>query len=159
MLALCRGGATRVRLSVEGTDLRPALIVRVSQDSVLVDGASAKGFFDYGGEGHPGGAAAALMAACVLRVARLHGGRADVQPLSPRGCTMTLVVPRFGRHWGPAVPPLASTQAPRDQLGAGRRHVRILHDLASIHDLYRPIQFERCRGRARSSIEPWMRST
>ena len=98
MLALCCGSATNVRISVEGTDLRPALIVRVSQDSILVDGASAAGFFDCGREGHPGGATAALMAACVLRVARLHGGRADVQPLSPRGCTMTLVVPRFGRH-------------------------------------------------------------
>lgn len=97
MLALCCGSATNVRISVEGTDLRPALIVRVSQDSILVDGASAAGFFDRG-EGHPGGATAALMAACVLRVARLHGGRADVEPLPPRGCTMTLVVPRFGRH-------------------------------------------------------------
>ena len=98
LLSLCRDSAARLRVVVEGTDLRPALIVRLSQDATSLDGQAAARFFEQGFEGHPGGTTAALMAAGVRRIARMHGGRADLQVHTPRGCTMTMVVPRFARH-------------------------------------------------------------
>jgi hypothetical protein len=51
-------------------------------------------FFDRDFGEHPSGQPGALMAACLARIARLHGGRAGLRAIAPRGCALTLVVPR-----------------------------------------------------------------
>ena len=153
MLALCCGSATNVRISVEG------------------DG-SASGVDRPGLAGlDPGG----RCFGCRLLRLRQRGapgrshGRADgglrparcAAPRGPGGCPAAPAAWLHDDAGGAALRPTLtataasrrcpSAQAPRDQLGAWRRYVRVLHDFASIHDLYRPIQFRRRRGRARAS--------
>jgi hypothetical protein len=94
MLMLCTGETSTLRIAVKGTWVRPALIVEISQDATTIDVNASRKFFDRDCSDHPAGHAGALMAACIERVARQHGGRAGLEALSPRGCALTLVVPR-----------------------------------------------------------------
>jgi hypothetical protein len=94
MLMLCSGGTSKLQVSFEGTRVRPALIVEVSLDAATIDLHAARTFFDGDGGDHPTGHVGALMAACVARVAREHGGRAGLRPIPPHGCALTLVVPQ-----------------------------------------------------------------
>jgi ParB/Sulfiredoxin domain len=94
MLMLCKGDSSELRITVEGTWIRPALIVEISQDATTIDVNAGRRFFDRDFRDHPAGHAGALMAACVERVARQHGGRAGVCAIAPSGCALTLVVPR-----------------------------------------------------------------
>lgn len=94
MLLLCTGEMSTLRIAVEGARVRPALIVEISQDSASTDVHGSRRFFDRDFGEHPSGQAGAIMAACLARIARLHGGRAGLRAIAPRGCGLTLVVPR-----------------------------------------------------------------
>lgn len=87
------GGAS-IRVQVKGTAVRPALIVQISEDAVDLDAEAARRFFDGEWREHPAGASGALLLASAARIARLHGGRLDVQPLPTKGCIVTFVIPR-----------------------------------------------------------------
>ena len=94
MLLLCTGEMSKLRIAVECARVRPALIVEISQDSASTDVHGSRRFFDRDFGEHPSGQAGAIMAACLARIARLHGGRAGLRTIAPRGCGLTLVVPR-----------------------------------------------------------------
>lgn len=87
------GGAS-IRVQVKGTTVRPALIVQISEDVMDLDVEAIRRFFDGEWREHPAGASGALLLASAARVARLHGGRLDVQPLPTKGCMVTFVIPR-----------------------------------------------------------------
>ena len=91
---LAREPGALIRIKLDGTTIRPALILDIVLDDVEMDAATARRFYDPQLEPHPCGTSGSLLMAAVLRVARLHGGRADVQTRSPRGCTLTFVLPR-----------------------------------------------------------------
>ncbi|HSC28630.1 MAG TPA: ParB N-terminal domain-containing protein [Vicinamibacterales bacterium] len=93
LLALVSGPGV-LRIAFRGTTQRPALIVDATQEEAALSDEDVRRFFDGEWSGHPAGASGALMLAGALRVARLHGGRADVRVLDPKGCTLTFVVPR-----------------------------------------------------------------
>ena len=90
---LPHGGAS-IRVQVKGTTLRPALVVQISQEAVDLDGEASRRFFDGEWREHPAGGAGALLLAGAARIARLHGGRLDVQPLPMKGCLVTFVIPK-----------------------------------------------------------------
>ena len=90
---LPRGGAS-IRVQVKGTTVRPALIVQLSQEAVDLDPDAARRFFDGEWREHPAGGAGALLLAGAARIARLHGGRVDVQPMPMKGCIVTFVIPK-----------------------------------------------------------------
>jgi hypothetical protein len=83
-----------VTVAMKGTAVRPALIVDVSVSDADLNGEAVQRFFDGEWREHPAGASAALVLAGAARVARLHGGRADVRTLDPRGFLVTFVIPR-----------------------------------------------------------------
>jgi hypothetical protein len=83
-----------IRVQVKGTTVRPALIVQLSQDTVDLDPEAFRRFFDGDWQDHPAGGTGALLLAGAARIARLHGGRIDVQSLPMRGYSLTFVVPR-----------------------------------------------------------------
>jgi hypothetical protein len=95
MLALLPAGGGVVRVTARGTTVRPALILQLSQESVDLTAEGERRFFDGDWREHPAGPAAALLLAGAARVARLHGGRIDVQPLPMKGCTVTFVIPKL----------------------------------------------------------------
>ncbi len=94
LLALLPKPGASLRLQVMGTTVRPALIVQLSQEEVDLGNDAAQRFFDGDWRQHPAGAMGGLLSAGAARIARLHGGRVDVQPLPMKGCTATFVVPR-----------------------------------------------------------------
>jgi hypothetical protein len=94
MLALLPGPGTALRLQIMGTTVRPALIVQLSQEEVDLGHDAGGRFFDGDWRQHPAGAMGGLLSAGAARIARLHGGRVDLQPLPMKGCTVTFVVPR-----------------------------------------------------------------
>jgi hypothetical protein len=83
-----------VRLQVMGTTVRPALIVQISQEEVDLGNDACSRFFDGDWRQHPAGSMGGLLSAGAARVARLHGGRVDLQPLPMKGCTLTFVIPK-----------------------------------------------------------------
>lgn len=83
-----------IRVHVKGTTVRPALLVQLSQDTVDLDPEAFRRFFDGDWQDHPAGGTGALLLAGAARIARLHGGRIDVQSLPMRGYSLTFVVPR-----------------------------------------------------------------
>lgn len=93
-LTLLPGGGASIRVQVKGTTVRPALIVQISQDVMDLDAEAVRRFFDGEWREHPAGPSGALLLASAARIARLHGGRLDVQPLPTRGCIVTFVIPR-----------------------------------------------------------------
>ena len=93
LLGMSAPGGT-VSVAMKGTAVRPALIVDVSVSDGDLNAQAVQRFFDGEWREHPAGASAALVLAGSARVARLHGGRADVRALDPRGFLVTFVVPR-----------------------------------------------------------------
>jgi hypothetical protein len=83
-----------IRIQVKGTTVRPALIVQFSQETVDLDPEGFTRFFDGEWRDHPAGGTGALLLAGASRIARLHGGRIDVQSLPMKGCMVTFVIPR-----------------------------------------------------------------
>jgi hypothetical protein len=51
-------------------------------------------FFDPEWRDHPCGREGAQMLAAMAKTARLHGGRADIQPRPSKGCAAIFVLPR-----------------------------------------------------------------
>jgi hypothetical protein len=92
LLAMGSTSDSAVRVRFRGTTIRAALIIEASHDLQLHE-VAVRRFFDGEWRDHPGGAAGALMLAAAQRVARLHGGRIDVEARKPQGCTVTFVVP------------------------------------------------------------------
>jgi ParB-like nuclease family protein len=92
-LALSAAPGSTIRIRAQGTVIRPALILDVVLDGVEIDAATSFRFFDGELRPHPAGASGSLLAGCVQRVARLHGGRASLQQ-TPAGCILTFVVPK-----------------------------------------------------------------
>jgi hypothetical protein len=100
MLALSPREGTTLGIQAQITTVRPAFIVQC----VLKDGdrdlspdltyTRPGRFFDPEWHDHPCGSSGAQMLAAMAKVARLHGGRADVQPRPAKGCAATFVVPR-----------------------------------------------------------------
>ena len=93
MLSLSRRGTT-LNVDCNGTSVRPALIVSVTQQDADADDGAADRFFDAEFRQHPAGATSALVLAGVAHVARLHGGRVQARALEGGGCAVTFVVPR-----------------------------------------------------------------
>jgi hypothetical protein len=93
-LALTQGSGSALRISMQGTTIRPAFILEVVLDDVEMDPHTARHLFEGDVKPHPCGPSGALLMSTVRRVARMHGGRADAQVFSPRGCALTFVVPR-----------------------------------------------------------------
>lgn len=91
--AMLPAGAA-VRLQVKGTTVRPALIVQIAQEQMDLTAEGERRFFDPEWRDHPAGASGALLLAGAARVARLHGGRIDVQLLPVKGSTVTFVIPK-----------------------------------------------------------------
>jgi signal transduction histidine kinase len=83
-----------MRLQVMGTTVRPALIVQISQEEVDLGNEAGGRFFEGDWRQHPAGSMGGLLSAGAARVARLHGGRVDLQPLPMKGCTLTFVIPK-----------------------------------------------------------------
>jgi signal transduction histidine kinase len=94
LFTLLPAGAASIRVQVKGTTVRPALIVQVSQEAVDLDAEAARRFFDGEWREHPSGGAGSLLLAGAARIARLHGGRVDVQQLPMKGCIVTFVIPK-----------------------------------------------------------------
>ena len=116
ILLLCTGEMSKLRIAVEGARVRPALIVEVSQNIASIDVHGSRRFFDRDFGEHPSGQPGALMAACLARIARLHGGRAGLRAIAPRGCALTLVVPRpmgADARTGKITASTPTTRAPR----------------------------------------------
>ena len=94
VMAMVPGSGAGVRLQVMGTTVRPALIVQISQEEVDLGNDACSRFFDGDWRQHPAGSMGGLLSAGAARVARLHGGRVDLQPLPMKGCTLTFVIPK-----------------------------------------------------------------
>jgi hypothetical protein len=94
LFALLPPGRAAIRVQVKGTTVRPALIVQFSQETVDLEPEAFGRFFDGDWREHPAGGTGALLLAGASRIARLHGGRMDVQQLPMRGCLVTFVVPK-----------------------------------------------------------------
>ena len=93
LLALSSSGST-LRIEANGTSVRPALIVSVTQDDCDMTPAAIDRFFDADYAQHPNGPSGALVLAGAAHVARLHGGRVHARPTERGGLTVTFVVPK-----------------------------------------------------------------
>ena len=93
LLALSSSGST-LRIEANGTSVRPALIVSVTQDDCEIPAAAVERFFDADYSQHPNGPSGALVLAGIAHVARLHGGRAHARAKEGGGLTATFVVPK-----------------------------------------------------------------
>ena len=94
MLALLPKPGASLRLQLTGTTVRPALIVQLAQEEVDLGNDAGPRFFEGNWHQHPAGAVGGLLAAGAARIARLHGGRVDLQPLPMKGCIATFVIPK-----------------------------------------------------------------
>ena len=94
IMGMLPGSGTAVRFQVMGTTVRPALIVQISQEEVDLGNEAGGRFFEGDWRQHPAGSMGGLLSAGAARVARLHGGRVDLQPLPMKGCTVTFVIPK-----------------------------------------------------------------
>ncbi len=96
LLALSPRGGTTLRVRMQGTTVRPAVIVDAAIENAEIDLTSdvAKQCFDPGWHDHPCGASGAVVLGAVRKVAQLHGGRAGVHAHTRNGWTMTLVLPK-----------------------------------------------------------------
>jgi hypothetical protein len=92
VLALSASGST-LRIEANGTSVRPALIVSVTQDACEVPPVAIERFFDADYAQHPNGPSGALVLAGIAHVARLHGGRVHART-KDGGLTVTFVVPK-----------------------------------------------------------------
>lgn len=100
MISLAPREGTTLGIQAQVTTVRPAFIVQcvlkegekdVSPDLTYTRPGR---FFDPEWRDHPCGQHGAQMLAAMAKVARLHHGRADVQPRPAKGCAATFVVPR-----------------------------------------------------------------
>ena len=94
VMGMLPGSGASMRLQVMGTTVRPALIVQISQEEVDLGNEAGGRFFEGDWRQHPAGSMGGLLSAGAARVARLHGGRVDLQPLPMKGCTLTFVIPK-----------------------------------------------------------------
>jgi hypothetical protein len=96
LLALSPRGGTTLRVRMQGTTVRPAVIVDAAIENAEIDltGDAAKQCFDPGSQDHPCGASGAVVLGAVRRVAQLHGGRVGVHAHTRNGWTITLVLPK-----------------------------------------------------------------
>jgi hypothetical protein len=100
IISLAPREGTTLGIQAQVTTVRPAFIVQC----VLKEGEKDVSpeltytrpgrFFDPEWRDHPCGSAGAQLLAAMAKVARLHNGRADVQPRPSKGCAATFVVPR-----------------------------------------------------------------
>lgn len=93
MLGLSSSGS-RLQIEANGTSVRPALIVTVTQDDGDISSVAVDRFFDGDYAQHPAGPSSALVLAGVAHVARLHGGRVHARAKEGGGFTATFVVPK-----------------------------------------------------------------
>jgi hypothetical protein len=93
MLALSSSGST-LRIEANGTSVRPALIVGITQDECEIAPTAVDRFFDADYARHPNGPSGALVLAGIAHVARLHGGRVHARATEGRGFSLTFVVPK-----------------------------------------------------------------
>ncbi len=94
IMGMLPSSGSAVRLQVMGTTVRPAMIVQISQEEVDLGNDAGARFFEGDWRQHPAGSMGGLLSAGAARVARLHGGRVDLQPLPMKGCTLTFVIPK-----------------------------------------------------------------
>jgi hypothetical protein len=92
-LALAPHPGVEIQVRMEGTIVRPAMIVHVRIGGAQIDPFTAARLFDADLKPHPCGTSGGVMSSAVRRIARSHGGRADAR-LDPGGCTLTLVIPK-----------------------------------------------------------------
>jgi signal transduction histidine kinase len=95
LLSLAPREGTTLGIQALVTHVRPAFILQsVLKDADVESGLELNRFFDPEWREHPCGAPGAQMLAAVGKVARLHGGRVEVQPRLPKGCAVIFVLPR-----------------------------------------------------------------
>jgi signal transduction histidine kinase len=93
-LALAPGAGSALRVSMQGTVVRPAMILEAWVGGAEIDSATARRLFDADSKPHPCGPSGGLLMSTVRNVARLHGGRADADAAGIGGCRLVFVVPR-----------------------------------------------------------------
>jgi ParB/Sulfiredoxin domain len=98
LLAVAPREGTTLAIQALVTSVRPAFILQCVLKEADVENGSEPAmigrFFDADWREHPCGAPGAQMLAAVSKVARLHGGRVEAQPRSPKGCAVIFVLPR-----------------------------------------------------------------
>jgi nitrogen fixation/metabolism regulation signal transduction histidine kinase len=77
------------------------MLVEISTSGVALGARALDNFFDPASTDHPGGVEPAVLLAAAARIARAHGGRADVRRQGDSGVTVLLVFPRTAIQ-GPA---------------------------------------------------------
>jgi ParB-like nuclease family protein len=93
LLAMSAPGSA-VTIAMKGTSIRPALIIEMTVPDAELSAQTVQRFFDGEWREHPAGPSGSLLLAGAARVARLHGGRADIRASDPKGCVVTFVIPR-----------------------------------------------------------------
>jgi hypothetical protein len=68
-----------VHLRVNGVQPRPALMVEIAVPGIALEGDALASFFEPSSAGHPAGSDGSLLLSAAARIARAHGGRADVK--------------------------------------------------------------------------------
>jgi ParB/Sulfiredoxin domain len=98
LLTIAPRDGTTLGIQALVTSVRPAFILQCVLKEIDVEQGSEHTvigrFFDSEWPEHPCGARGAQMLAAVSKVARLHGGRVEVQPRSAKGCAVIFVLPR-----------------------------------------------------------------
>ena len=98
LLTIAPREGTTLAIQALVTSVRPAFIFQSVLKEANVEQSADHDvvgrFFDPDWRDHPCGAPGAQMLAAASKVARLHGGRVEVQPRSPKGCAVIFVVPR-----------------------------------------------------------------
>jgi signal transduction histidine kinase len=90
-----------IEINIQCVKLRPAVLVEISTGGVALGARALENFFDPASTDHPGGVEPAVLLAAAARIARAHGGRADVRRQGDSGVTVLLVFPRTALQ-GPA---------------------------------------------------------
>jgi K+-sensing histidine kinase KdpD len=84
----------RISFTVQSAKVRPALIVDLTCPSVSIAERQAERLFENHEEDYRESAGAGVLLAAAARVARAHGGRADVKRHAVAGVTITFVYPQ-----------------------------------------------------------------
>jgi hypothetical protein len=83
-----------VRLAVKGAEQRPALMIELRASGIAIGEDTLSAFFEPASACHPAGAEGSLLLSAAARVARAHGGRADVRRGDDGEIVALFVLPR-----------------------------------------------------------------
>jgi signal transduction histidine kinase len=86
--------AARISMTVHSAKVRPAVMIDVTCPSMSITERQAERLFDNHEDDYRENAEAGILLAAAARVARAHGGRADVRRQNGAGVTVTFVYPQ-----------------------------------------------------------------